>query len=410
MEDYYKIIKKRRIGKYITGVVISILIVIIIALSYLLYINIYVEPIENNKYISKNTLNSNKNNINNINRVNTENKADNIKLEKINKVKKDETFNENSRENKNISDVLENVNQSIVGISKIKNLGKSVLLKDSSTKLGMGTGMIVSENGYILTNEHVSGGRYSNCYVTLIDGRNYKAEVVWADKNIDLSIMKINAKNLQYVKLGDSSKIKIGQKVYAIGNPIGFEFNRTVTSGIVSGIDRSINIVENDKNYYMDDLIQTDATINPGNSGGPLIDINGDVIGINSVKVTSAEGIGFAISINTIKPVIQSFIENNEFIEAYLGIFAYDKNVIPYLDYNLKLDAGIYVVQVNKNSAAEKYGIKENDILLNIDGYKLDKMSDLRRYIYTKKPGDSINFDVIRNNKEFKINVVLDKK
>ena len=405
MEDYYKLIKKRRIGKYITGVVISILIVIIIALSYLLYMNIYVEPIENNKHIIKNTLNIDKNNINNLNRVNAENKVDNI-----NKAKKDEVFNENNKDNINISDVLENVNQSIVGISKIKNLGRSVFLKDGSTKLGMGTGMIVSENGYILTNEHVSGGRYSNCYVTLIDGRNYKAEVVWADKNIDLSIIKINVKNLQYVKLGDSSKIKIGQKVYAIGNPIGFEFNRTVTSGIVSGIDRSINIVENDQNYYMDDLIQTDATINPGNSGGPLIDENGNVIGINSVKVASAEGIGFAIPINTIKPVIQSFIEKADFIEAYLGIFAYDKNVIPYLDYNLKLDDGIYVVQVNKNSAAEKYGIKENDILLKVDGNKLDKMSDLRSYIYSKKPGDSINFDVIRNNKEFKIEVVLDKK
>ena len=160
----------------------------------------------------------------------------------------------------------------------------------------------------------------------------------------------------------------------------------------------------------MEDLIQTDATINLGNSGGPLINESGEVIGVNSVKITSAEGIGFAVPINTVKNIIYSFTTTGGFNEAYLGIFAYDKNVIPYLDNNLELEQGIYVVQVNTNSAADYYGIKEKDILLEVDGISLEKMSDLRCYIYTKKPGDEIVFKVLRSNKEMNINVKLLKK
>lgn len=147
-----------------------------------------------------------------------------------------------------------------------------------------------------------------------------------------------------------------------------------------------------------------------GNSGGPLINLQGEVIGINSVKITSAEGIGFAIPVNTIKTIIQSFIQNNQFEEAYLGIFAYDKKIIPYLDSNLNLGNGIYVVQVNYNSSAARFGIKEKDILLKIDGLSLDKMCNLRSYIYTKKPGDTVTINLLRNHREMTIQVVLGKK
>jgi len=182
------------------------------------------------------------------------------------------------RETADITGKIEEITSSIVGISKIKNIGTSIFLNDSANQLGLGTGVIVSDNGYILTNEHVSGGKYSNCYVTLENGKNYNASVVWSDQDIDLSIIKINANGLSYAKLGDSDTIKIAEKVYAIGNPIGFEFQRTVTSGIISALDRTIKIEEEDKTSYMGDLIQTDATINPGNSGGPLINSNGEVI------------------------------------------------------------------------------------------------------------------------------------
>lgn len=185
-----------------------------------------------------------------------------------------QTVAEVKKEDKTISEMIEEVSRCVVGISKLKNNGNSIFLKDGTTKLGLGTGIIVSENGYILTNEHVSGAKLSNCYVTLENGKTYTANVVWSDSDLDLSIIKINAKGLQYVTLGNSDQIKVGQRVYAIGNPIGFEFQRTVTSGIVSAINRTIKIEENEKSSYMEDLIQTDATINPGNSGGPLINAN----------------------------------------------------------------------------------------------------------------------------------------
>ena len=270
--------------------------------------------------------------------------------------------------------------------------------------------MIVSEDGYILTNQHVAGEKYSNCYVTLENGKVYNANVVWSDADLDLAIIKINAKGLSYAKLGDSDYVRAGQKVYAIGNPIGFEFQRTVTSGIISAIDRTIKIEEEEKSSYMEDLIQTDATINPGNSGGPLINPEGEVIGVNSVKITSAEGIGFAIPINIVKPIIESFRANGEFEEASIGIFSYDKQVIPYLDSNLDFENGIYVTQVIPGSPAANGGIKEKDLIIKIDGIKLNKMSELRRYIYTKKPGEEVTLLVQRMGIQSPVKIILAKK
>lgn len=186
-----------------------------------------------------------------------------------------EKVEENS---KNIADILENTMQSVVGISKLKDNGSSIFSNNNETSLGLGTGIIISENGYILSNEHVTGGKYSTCYITLENSKKYDGTVVWSDTDLDLSITKIEENNLKYVELGDSNNIRIGESVYAIGNPIGFEFRRTVTSGIISSKNRSIKLEEGSNVSYMSDLIQTDATINPGNSGGPLIYPNGEVI------------------------------------------------------------------------------------------------------------------------------------
>lgn len=189
---------------------------------------------------------------------------------------------------------------------------------------------------------------------------------------------------MKYAVLGDSDNIRVGEKVYAIGNPIGFEFERTVTSGIISAVNRTIKIEEDEDVSYMSNLIQTDATINLGNSGGPLINIDGEVIGINTIKISSAEGIGFAVPINLIKTIIEKLATQGKFEEASIGIFAYDKNVIPYIDKNLKFDTGIYVVQVSRGSSAYNAGLREKDIIIKIDNITLEKMSDLRKYIYTK--------------------------
>lgn len=313
-------------------------------------------------------------------------------------------------EEPSISEIIEETLQTVVGISKIRNSGTSIFGANSATQLGIGTGVIISEDGYIVTNEHVSGAKYSSCYVTLENGEVYNGNVVWSDSDLDVAILKINIKGLRRIKLGDSDSVKIAEPVYAIGNPIGVEFQRTVTAGIISGIDRTIKIEENGSSVYMEDLIQTDATINPGNSGGPLINAKGEMVAINSVKITSAEGIGFSVPINIIKPVIEKIIENGVFQEAHLGIFAYDKEVIPYLDSGLNFDKGIYVAQVDLQGPARDTGLKVGDIITKIDEQTVNKMSELREYIYTKNPGEEVRLTVLRNNKQIEMRLVLGKR
>ena len=313
-------------------------------------------------------------------------------------------------EEEDVTKVLEKTIKCVVGISKIKNTGSSIFLNNSTSELGLGTGMIVSENGYILTNWHVAGNKYSNCYVTLDNGSVYNGNVMWADSDLDLAIIKISASNLNHISLGDSDNIKIGEKTYAIGNPIGVEFQRTVTSGIISGVNRTVKIEENNEASYMEDLIQTDATINPGNSGGPLINTKGEVIGVNSIKIKEAEGIGFAIPINIIKPILESFSINGNFEEAYLGLFAYDKEVIPYLDNSINFDSGIYIAQISVDGPSKTSGLKVRDIITKIDDISINKMSELRNYIYTKKVGDEVSLTILRNKRERVVKVKLGKK
>ena len=379
MNDYYKQDKNKKLKGELTKVLIILLVFLILILSYILYQKIQV--------------------------TDTNLSEQNVTIERTM-----QTIEEVKENDKTVTEMIANVNSTVVGISKVKNSGSSIFSSENITNLGLGTGLIVGKDGYILTNAHVSGERYSKCYVTLVDGKTYDGTVMWSNTDIDMSIVKINQKNLPTATLGDSDAIQVGETVYAIGNPIGFEFQRSVTSGIVSAVNRTIKFEENEQETYMEDLIQTDATINPGNSGGPLVNADGQVIGINGVKITSAEGISFAIPINTVKSVIESFNTNGKFEEASLGIFAFDKNVLGYIDENLRFNEGIYVARVNTNSAAEGAGIKEGDILLSIDGHKLERMCDLRCCIYTKKPGDTVVLRVQRNYREIEVEAVLKKK
>ena len=267
--------------------------------------------------------------------------------------------------NSNSENVINEAMKSIVGISKLKDTGTSIFLKKGVESLGIGTGIIVSKKGYILTNQHLVGDKFNNCYVTLDTGVEYKGNVVWSDNEIDLAIVKIGVENLSPIKLGNSDDISIGQNVYAIGNPVGFEFEKTVTSGIISGTKRTLKVKdENGKYSYMESLIQTDATINEGNSGGALINELGEVIGITSVKVTDADGIGFAIPINMVKTIIEKLETEGKFNEAYLGIYGYDKEVIPYLKDVIDFEDGIYVADINESSNLKKSSIKAGDIIL----------------------------------------------
>ena len=357
MNDYYKQDKKKKLKGSLTKVFIFLLVFLILILSYILY-------------------------------EKTQVTESNLTRQNVTAERTMQTLDEVKANNGTVTEMIAEINNSVVGISKLKNAGTSIFSNSTESQLGLGTGVIVTENGYILSNEHVTGSKYSKCYVTLENGNNYSGTVVWSDSSIDLSIVKIEANDLKYITLGDSDNVKIGETVYAIGNPIGFEFRRTVTSGIISAKNRTIKLEEEENTSYMTDLIQTDATINPGNSGGPLIYPNGEVIGINTVKISSAEGIGFAIPINIVKPIIESYKNTGNFQEAKIGVYAYDKEVIPYLENGISsnFQEGIYATEVIKNGPAESAGIKEGDIITQVDETKLNTMNDLREYIYTKQP------------------------
>jgi len=315
------------------------------------------------------------------------------------------------QDSKTIADVLEKVSQSVVGISRIKSHSNSIFSSNGSyNELGLGTGIIVSDNGYILSNCHVTGEELSTCYITLENGYTYEGSVVWCDTELDLSITKIDASDLPYATIGNSSNLKAGETVYAIGNPIGYEFRKTITSGIISATNRTIRIEENGSVSYMTDLIQTDASINPGNSGGPLITPSGEVIGINTVKITSAEGIGFAVPINVVKPVVEKYITENDFDEAFLGISAYDKEVIPYMASTPNFASGIYVVHIDKNSPAISSGIQTGDIITSIDNVSVNNMIELKEYIYSKVPGDKVSVNISRGYITRSFEIVLTRK
>ena len=309
------------------------------------------------------------------------------------------------------SSIIERASKTVVGISKIRNIGSSAFLSDSTEDLGLGTGIIVSKKGYILTNQHVVGENEKSCYVTIENGKNYKGKIIWSNSDIDLAIIKVDTIFNNVANLGSSNSISVGNTVYAIGNPIGYEFQRTVTGGIISAVDRTVKIKNTDESYsYMSNLIQTDATINPGNSGGPLIDDKGNVIGINTIKITTAEGIGFAIPINIIKPIINKYEKGGEFKEAYLGIFAYDGSVMSYIDENINLANGVYIEKITDDGPAGETELKKGDIIIKIDNTNINKMCELQEYIFSKKAGDEITLTIIRNNEEKQIKVILEEK
>lgn len=312
-----------------------------------------------------------------------------------------------SLSNNNLSYVIEEVKKAVVGIGFLKPEFEDVLRCNTAAKWGLGSGVIVSKNGYILTNQHLAQNIGKKINVTLHDGRIIEGKVVWSEKNLDLSIVKVNEKNLPEVNLGNSEGIYVGDDVIAIGNPLGTEFQGTTTKGIISGLDRTFLFEENGEKIFMESLIQTDASINPGNSGGPLIDIEGNVIGINTIKLDDAEGIGFAIPINVIKPVIEKLETDEKFEEATLGIYAYDSYIVPYVNENILVDKGIYISKIDNYGPCGEKGLKVGDIITHIDENEVNKMIEIREYIYSKNPGDKV-FLKLHDGRE--LEVVLAKK
>lgn len=286
----------------------------------------------------------------------------------------------------------------------------------TSTATATGTGVVITENGYIVTNAHViydseyGGGLADSISVLLNDDTTYDAEVIGYDTDCDLAVLKIDAEGLTAAEFGDSDSLRLGQSVIAIGNPLGFELMDTVTSGIVSGLDRDITI--NDKAMT---LIQTDAAINSGNSGGPLINKYGQVVGINSSKMSSSygdgasiEGIGFAIPSNEVSRIVDDIMQYG-FVtgKPQLGISCQDVTDTIAQMYNMPV--GVYVTAVSEGSAAEKAGIKSGDIITGIEGKDVKTGEELTAEKNKFSAGDEVEITFVRDGEEQTVKVTLDE-
>jgi serine protease Do len=285
-------------------------------------------------------------------------------------------------------------------------------------KIGGGSGFLVSADGYIVTNRHVVSDEQAEYTVFTNDGKKYDAKVVARDPVLDLAILKINGSNFEYLTFGDSDKLQVGQTVIAIGNALA-EFRNTVSVGVVSGLSRSIVASDSSggNTETLDQLIQTDAGINPGNSGGPLLNLSGEVIGVNVAVAQGAENIGFAISSNSVKNIVESVKQTGKIVRPYLGIRyveidqeVKEKNKLPY-DYGVLVQRGANPsdLAVIPGSPADKAGIVENDIILEIDGIKLTSDRSLASIIRTKNVGDTVTLKISSKGKEKTVKVTLEE-
>lgn len=315
-----------------------------------------------------------------------------------------------------IADVVNKVSKSVVSIvTSVK--GKSYFGQNYESQAA-GTGIIVTEDGYVLTNKHVIEGA-SAISVVLDDGTTYKdVKVAAVDSLNDIAFLKINdASGLTAAVLGDSKTIQVGQQVIAIGNALG-EYQNTVTSGVISGTGRSLTATDSTGSMAekLTDMIQTDAAINSGNSGGPLVNAAGQVIGINTATSSgTAENVGFAIPIAAAKGMLSQLKEKGEAKRAYLGVYTVDVTADVAKNYNLPVNYGAYLYTTNgaysailKDSPAAKAGLKDKDIILAVNGAKVGASGSLSTLIGEYKPGDTVQLTVYRDGKEIALNVTLE--
>ncbi|MCE4051950.1 MULTISPECIES: trypsin-like peptidase domain-containing protein [Bacillaceae] len=313
------------------------------------------------------------------------------------------------------TDVTKAVDIAADAVVGITNLQESGFWADASeSEAGTGSGVIYRKSGnaaYIVTNNHVVEGA-SELEVTLANGKKISAELIGSDIWTDLAVLKVSSQEITKVaEFGNSDALKSGEPVIAIGNPLGLTFSGSVTQGIVSGLDRTIPVDINNDGVadWQSEVIQTDAAINPGNSGGALVNIKGQLIGINSMKISesSVEGIGLAIPINSAIPIIEDLEQNGEVQRPYMGVELESVSDIPgyYQEEALKLPkdltTGVAIKSVSPNSPAEKAGLKELDVIVELDGEEITDLVELRKHLYTdKKVGDKLKIKYYREGKE----------
>lgn len=300
-----------------------------------------------------------------------------------------------------VSDIVEKCKDSVVEITtESASSGNSIFGQYVSQ--GAGSGVIISKDGYIVTNNHVVSGATS-LKVTTTDGTEYDASVVGKDSQTDLAVIKVDANNLQAATLGDSDILQVGDPAIAIGNPLG-ELGGTVTTGIISATDRQITIDDETMT-----LLQTDAAINPGNSGGGLFNADGNLIGIVNAKESSTgiEGLGFAIPITPAQDIITELMQNGSVTSRpALNVSLYDYTSNNQGQYS-KYEDGCYIVQIVKNGAADKAGLKQNDRILSFDSEQIQSTSDVKNVLKKHKIGDTIKMVVERDSKKITVEITL---
>ncbi|MCF6278123.1 MAG: trypsin-like peptidase domain-containing protein [Anaerolineales bacterium] len=271
-----------------------------------------------------------------------------------------------------------------------------------------GSGVIISADGYIVTNNHVIEGA-KDLKVALSNGSQLSAEIVSTDIYADLAVLKVSGEMPAVAVFGNSDNLKPGESVIAIGSPLG-EFRNTVTVGVVSATGRSL---DTGKGYFMENLVQTDAAINQGNSGGPLVNLNGEIVGINTMIVRGngsgavAEGLGFSIPSNTVRLIAEKIIEKGYFSRPYLGVSWQAINPAIAKRYKLGSDWGAYVTEVADNSPAQKAGLARNDIILSIGGQAIDEEHSFINTLFTHQPDEEITLRVLRNDEEISLKIIL---
>lgn len=295
-------------------------------------------------------------------------------------------------EEQRIIDIVNRLSPTVVAVTELDNSGEAV---------AEGSGIIITSNGEILTNNHVVSGA-KKLQVTLADGRDFNAKNLGGDPIVDLAVVKINANNLPVAPLGDSDNLQVGQVAIAIGNPYGFE--RTVTVGVVSALRRTIP----GGGASLENLIQTDAEIYPGNSGGPLVDSRGNVIGINTAVVGGRAGsLGFAIPINEARKIVEQVARVGRVVVPWIGIQYGDITEQIAQVFSLPVKYGIIVADVEKGSPAALAGIQKGDIIVEVEGKKIEDGGDLQRVLRDKSVGDKLNMVGIRNGKRRTFTITL---
>ncbi|MFB0958022.1 MAG: trypsin-like peptidase domain-containing protein [Clostridiaceae bacterium] len=299
--------------------------------------------------------------------------------------------------------VAQAVTPSVVGITTKTKVSQPSFFGSGGSGYveGVGSGVILSSDGYIVTNSHVvDNGEAGNITVVFNDQTTAPAEVLWSDAALDVAIVKVSKAGLSPVTIGSSEAVKVGDKAIAIGNPLGLDLQSTLTSGYISGLDRSITI---QSGGTMSGLIQTDAAINEGNSGGALLNAAGQLIGINTAKAGGGtSGIGFAIPVDTIKPIIEKVMAEGSFKSVYLGVTGMNVASIKAQDETINFDGteGVYIMDVMDGTAAAQAGLKSGDIVTKIDSYPIQGMTELKKALLNYQVGDEVTVTYFRDNKE----------